>query len=76
MNSTNFPSELKEKIKNDFIYDIEITTNRPDLMSVVGLGREEFRAMLKICEALRDHTKDLIKANTASWASGYAEDAS
>jgi len=43
---------------------------------VPGLGREEFRAILKICEALRDHTKDLIKVNTASWASGYAEDAS
>lgn len=41
---------------------------------VAGLGRDEFRAILKICEALRDHTKDLIKANTASWASGYAED--
>jgi hypothetical protein len=43
---------------------------------VAGLGREEFKAILKICEALRDHTKDLIKANTASWASGYAENAS
>ena len=43
---------------------------------VAAPGREEFRAILKICEALRDHTKDLIKANTASWASGYAEDAS
>jgi hypothetical protein len=43
---------------------------------VPGSGREEFRAILKICEALRDHTKDLIKVNTASWASGYAEDAS
>jgi hypothetical protein len=42
----------------------------------VALGREEFRGIIKICEALRDHTKDLIKANTASWASGYAEDAS
>jgi hypothetical protein len=41
---------------------------------VPGLGRDEFRAILKICEALRDHTKNLIKANTASWASGYAED--
>jgi hypothetical protein len=41
---------------------------------VVALGRDEFRAMLKICEPLRSHTKDLIKANTASWASGYAED--
>jgi len=43
---------------------------------VPGPGRDEFRAILKICEALRDHTKDLIKANTASWASGHAEDAS
>ncbi len=43
---------------------------------VGGTGRDEFRAILKICEALRDHTKDLIKANTASWESGYAEDAS
>ncbi len=41
---------------------------------VAGPGREEFRAILKICEALRDHTKDLIKANTASWATGYAEE--
>lgn len=39
-------------------------------------SRDEFRAILKICEALRDHTKELIKVNTASWASGYAEDAS
>jgi len=43
--------------------------------SVGATGREEFRAILKICEALRDHTKDLIKANTVSWAIGYAEDA-
>ena len=35
-------------------------------------GRE-FSAMLKICVALRDNTKELIKANTASWASGYVE---
>lgn len=26
--------------KNDFVYDIEVTTNRPDLMSVIGLARE------------------------------------
>jgi hypothetical protein len=43
---------------------------------VGGPGRDEFRAILKICQALRDHTKDVIKANTASWATGYAEDAS
>jgi hypothetical protein len=43
---------------------------------VTGAGREEFRAILKVCEALRDHTKSLIKVNTASWDIGYAEDAS
>jgi hypothetical protein len=40
---------------------------------VAGVGNEEFRAILKICEGLRDHTKSLIKSNAASWASGYAE---
>ncbi|HEY6640609.1 plasmid mobilization relaxosome protein MobC [Povalibacter sp.] len=36
--------------------------------------REEFRAMLKVCEALRDNTKALLKANVTSWESGFAED--
>ena len=35
--------------------------------------REEFRAMLKICEALRDNTKALLKANVKSWEIGHAE---
>jgi hypothetical protein len=34
--------------------------------------REEFRAMLKICEALRDNTKDLLKTNEISWLTGEA----
>jgi hypothetical protein len=42
---------------------------------VAGPGREDFWAILKVCEALRGHTKDLIKANTLSWALGYADDA-
>jgi hypothetical protein len=33
----------------------------------------EFRAMLKICVALRDNTKALLKANEASWMTGHAE---
>ena len=37
------------------------------------VGHDEFRAILKICEALRNHTKNLIKANAASWLSGHAE---
>jgi len=41
---------------------------------VPGSGREEFRAMLKVCEALRTHTKVLLKTNEASWRSGDVED--
>lgn len=37
---TSVSVERLEKLKNDFLYDIEITTNRPDLMSVIGLARE------------------------------------
>jgi Bacterial mobilisation protein (MobC) len=40
---------------------------------VAAIGRDEFRAILKICEALRDHIKNLIKTNTASWAAGHAD---
>ena len=40
---------------------------------VGAVGHDEFRAILKICEALRDHTKSLIKANATSWVSGHAE---
>jgi hypothetical protein len=38
-----------------------------------GSVREEFRAMLKICEALRDNTKALLKANLRSWSVGHSE---
>ena len=39
-----------------------------------GSAREEFRAMLKVCEALRDNIKALLKANLASWKNGYGQD--
>lgn len=37
---TSVSIERIEKWKDDFLYDIEVTTNRPDLASVVGLARE------------------------------------
>lgn len=33
----------------------------------------EFRAMLKICEGLRENTKALLKANVRSWSTGHVE---
>jgi len=38
-----------------------------------GSVREEFRAMLKVCGALRDNTKALLKTNVTSWETGLAE---
>jgi hypothetical protein len=35
--------------------------------------RDEFRAMLKVCEALRDNTKAMLKANETSWSEGRVE---
>ena len=33
--------------------------------------REEFRAIIKICEALRDNVKTFLKANETSWRTGH-----
>ena len=35
-----------------------------------GPGRNEVYAMLRICEGLRDHVRELIKANLVSWEIG------
>ncbi len=32
--------ERVEKVGNDYVYDIEVTTNRVDMMSVMGIARE------------------------------------
>src|SRR5438046_1904459 len=39
--------ERMEKRGSDFVYDIEVTTNRPDLMSLVGLARETTAVLLE-----------------------------
>ena len=36
-------------------------------------GLEEVMAMLKVSEALRDHIRALLNANSRSWESGHAE---
>jgi len=38
-----------------------------------GPSREDLRAILKVCEGLRDHVKGLLSANLKSWEEGYAE---
>ncbi|TXH01531.1 MAG: hypothetical protein E6P95_01615, partial [Candidatus Moraniibacteriota bacterium] len=40
MSLTSVSIERIEKVGSDFVYDIEVTTNRPDLMSIVGIARE------------------------------------
>src|SRR3989344_1102210 len=37
---TSVSVEKIEKHGDDYIYEIEVTTNRPDLMSVIGIARE------------------------------------
>jgi len=34
-------------------------------------GREEWRAMLKVCGALRDHVKALLATNLKTWGQGH-----
>ncbi|MGH8199774.1 MAG: plasmid mobilization protein, partial [Steroidobacteraceae bacterium] len=36
-------------------------------------GLQEVQAMLRVCEALRDHFRALIKANLISWDIGHAD---
>lgn len=40
MSLTSISIERMEKVGNDVVYDIEVTTNRPDLMSIRGIARE------------------------------------
>jgi predicted DNA binding CopG/RHH family protein len=40
---------------------------------LAGPAREDLRAILKVCEALRDNTKGLIKASARAWEVGHAD---
>lgn len=38
-----------------------------------GPSREDLRALLRACEGLRDHVRQLLEANLRSWETGHAE---
>jgi len=40
MSLSSVSIERIEKVDDDFVYDIEVTTNRPDLMSIMGIALE------------------------------------
>jgi hypothetical protein len=43
---------------------------------VTGPSRDDLRAILRICEGLRDHVKGLLTANIKSWGQGYVDPSS
>jgi hypothetical protein len=40
---------------------------------VAGPTRDDLRSMLKVCEAMREHIKELVRTNRATWEIGDAE---
>jgi hypothetical protein len=62
-------SELSRLGRN--INQIARAANRGE--RVTGPGRDDFLPFLKICVALRDHTKALLHANLKSWQQGYED---
>jgi predicted DNA-binding protein len=40
---------------------------------VSGAARDDLRALLKVCEGLRDHVRALLAANLRSWEQGHDE---
>jgi hypothetical protein len=40
---------------------------------VEGLTIGDLKAMLRACEGMRSHVKNLIRTNTTSWETGHAE---
>jgi hypothetical protein len=40
---------------------------------VSGPAREDLRAMLRVCEGLRNHVRGLLSANLRSWEQGYGD---
>lgn len=41
--------------------------------TAAGPTQEHLRLMLRVCEAMRDHVKELIHTNVVSWEAGHAK---
>lgn len=50
---------------------IAAAANRGDRVS--GPSRDDLRALIRLCEGLRDHVKGLLKANQQSWTVGHGD---
>jgi len=48
-----------------------LATHQP--APAAGRPQADVMAMIRVCEALRDHVKALLKANAASWRIGHVE---
>ncbi len=51
------------------VNQIALAVNQGERSS--GPSREDLRAILRVCEGLRDHVKGLLSANIKSWEQGY-----
>jgi phenylalanyl-tRNA synthetase beta subunit len=49
--------ERMEKVGTESIYDIEVTTNRPDLMSVKAIAREAALALNENGKQAKEHAQ-------------------
>lgn len=68
MSLTSVSIERIEKVGDDFVFDIEITTNRPDLMSIAGIAREASAVLPQsgftakfIQQSFKDPAKTVLK---------------
>jgi hypothetical protein len=77
---TPLPKEELQALRQSITALGAIGRNINQIVKAANEGRripdsvgEEFRAMLKICVALRDNAKALLKANETSWETGNVQ---
>ncbi len=68
MSLTSVSIERMEEVEDDIVFDIEVTTNRPDLMSIEGIAREASAVLPQAGykAEFKPHTQLKKTANTQS----------